>query len=156
MKSEHIFKVNLEWKSKNEQSIDLTKKRYAKSHNLSIEGKPNLKLSAAKAFKGDPELYNPEDLLLSSLVSCHMMSFLYCCSKHKIEIINYNDEAEAILEVNNDGSGKIRKVILHPKVKIIDETKIDLVNSLHKEANQLCFIANSCNFIVEHHAVCYV
>ncbi|WP_313373835.1 OsmC family protein [Chishuiella sp.] len=156
MKSEHIFKVNLEWKSHDLEPNNNTRKKSTKNHKLSIEGKPDIQVSAAKTFKGDAELYNPEDLLLSSLVSCHMMSFLYCCNKHKIEVISYDDNAEAILEVNNDGSGKITKVILHPKVKIIDETKIDLVNSLHKEANQLCFIANSCNFIVEHHAVCNI
>ena len=68
----HLFKATLNWTS--------VSKRYTKSHQISIDGKDILDVSAAKAFKGDPNLYNPEDLFLSSVVSCHMMSYLYVCS----------------------------------------------------------------------------
>lgn len=127
---------------------------YTKSHHISIEGKPDLEVSAAKTFKGDPNLYNPEDLLLSSLTSCHMMSYLYCCMQYKIEVISYQDHSEATLQVNPDGSGKIVKVDLFPEIIISDSSQIELALSLHKKANELCFIANSCNFPVYHHAKC--
>jgi len=100
----HLFKAQLNWTSKNKQ--EETTRFYSKSHQIQIEGKPVLDVSAAKAFKGDPALYNPEDLLLSSLVSCHMMSYLYVCSQNGIEVLNYSDNAEATLEVNPDGSGR--------------------------------------------------
>ena len=149
----HLFKVALKWKKKNNISSSSTKKK-TKSHHISIEGKPDLEVSAAKAFKGDPNLYNPEDLLLSSLTSCHMMSYLYCCAQHKIEVISYQDHSEATLQVNPDGSGKIVKVDLFPDIIISDSSQIELALSLHKKANELCFIANSCNFPVYHHAKC--
>ena len=76
---DHLFKVALNWMKKDNISSSSTR-IYTKSHHISIEGKPDLEVSAAKAFKGDPNLYNPEDLLLSSLTSCHMMSYLYCCA----------------------------------------------------------------------------
>ena len=125
-------------------------------HKIVIEGKPVLNVSAAKAFKGDPELYNPEDLLLSSLVSCHMMSYLYVCSQNGIEVLEYSDNAEATLEVAADGSGRFVEVRLNPKIKISNSDQIDLANELHTKANQLCFIANSCNFPVLHNASCEV
>jgi organic hydroperoxide reductase OsmC/OhrA len=40
-------------------------------------------------------LYNPEDMLLSSVVSCHMMSYLYVCEQNGIEVLSYTDSAEA-------------------------------------------------------------
>jgi len=149
----HLFKAELNWASSPnpEQSAS---KFYSKSHKIVIEGKPVLNVSAAKAFKGDPELYNPEDLLLSSLVSCHMMSYLYVCSQNGIEILEYSDNAEATLEVSPDGSGRFVEVKLNPKVKISDSDKIGLALELHAKANQLCFIANSCNFPVLHDATC--
>ena len=86
----HLFKAEAEWSS-NQNPEETTSKFYSKSHKIRIEGKPVLNVSAAKAFKGDPELYNPEDLLLSSLVSCHMMSYLYVCSQNGIEVLHYSD-----------------------------------------------------------------
>lgn len=145
----HLFKVVLNWNLKPTENS----KKYSRNHQINIEGKPIINVSAAKAFKGDANLYNPEDLLLSSLTSCHMMSYLYCCNQNNIQVISYSDNAEAFLEVNEDGSGKIVKVVLNPVVKISDITKKELAESLHKKANQLCFIANSCNFLVEHNAV---
>lgn len=149
----HLFKAEANWTS-NQIQEDSTKRFYNKSHQIKIEGKPILNVSAAKAFKGDPELYNPEDLLLSSLVSCHMMSYLYVCSQKEIEVLEYSDNAEATLEVSDDGSGRFVQVVLKPKVKISKHDKIELAVELHKRANQLCFIANSCNFPVLHEASC--
>ena len=151
----HLFKAELNWIS-NQNHADSTKRFYNKTHQIKIEGKPVLNVSAAKAFKGDPELYNPEDLLLSSLVSCHMMSYLYVCSQNGIEVLEYSDHAEAILEVAADGSGRFVEVRLKPKVKISNSDKIELAIELHKKANQLCFIANSCNFPVLHEASCEI
>lgn len=149
----HLFKAVLNCTSKKE---DLSSKSYSKSHQIKIEGKTVLDVSAAKAFKGDPSLYNPEDLLLSSLVSCHMMSYLYVCSQNGIEVLEYSDNAEATLEVNPDGSGRFIEARLFPKVKISNLDQIELALELHIKANQLCFIANSCNFPVFHEASCEI
>jgi organic hydroperoxide reductase OsmC/OhrA len=149
----HLFQAAAMWTSNQENS---TKRFYSKSHKILIEGKPVLNISAAKAFKGDPELYNPEDLLLSSLVSCHMMSYLYVCSQNGIEVLEYSDNAEATLEVSPDGSGRFIEVKLNPKVTIANPDKIQMALDLHQKANQLCFIANSCNFPVLHNASCAV
>jgi organic hydroperoxide reductase OsmC/OhrA len=154
MAFKHLFKATAKWTSK--QNPELTSRFYSKSHTISLEGKPILEVSAAKAFKGDPSLYNPEDLLLSSLVSCHMMSYLYVCSQNGIEVLAYSDNAEATLEVNSDGSGRFTEVRLNPKVTIANSDKAEVAVALHKKANQLCFIANSCNFPVVHHASCEV
>ncbi|PIF32208.1 organic hydroperoxide reductase OsmC/OhrA [Flavobacterium sp. 9] len=151
----HLFKAELNWTSTKKQE-ETTSRFYSKSHQIKIEGKPVLAVSAAKAFKGDPELYNPEDLLLSSLVSCHMMSYLYVCSQNGIEVLEYSDNAEATLEVSPNGSGRFTEVRLNPKVKISNSDKINLALELHTKANQLCFIANSCNFPVLHNASCEV
>ena len=103
----HLFKVALNW-IKKESKMDSSTRIYTKSHHISIEGKPDLEVSAAKAFKGDPNLYNPEDLLLSSLTSCHMMSYLYCCMQHKIICKDNNEIAVTCFGVSdidrNDGN----------------------------------------------------
>jgi organic hydroperoxide reductase OsmC/OhrA len=151
----HLFKAKLNWFStKNEEVV--TSKSYSKSHTVKIEGKPILNVSAARAFKGDPTLYNPEDLLLSSVVSCHMMSYLYVCAQNGIEVVSYTDSAEAILEVLENGSGRFIEVRLYPKVIIRQKEKIAEALRLHQKANELCFIANSCNFPIVHEPSCQI
>jgi organic hydroperoxide reductase OsmC/OhrA len=149
----HLFKAKLNWFSSSEEEV-WTSKIYIKSHTVIVEGKPILNVSAAKAFKGDPILYNPEDLLLSSIVSCHMMSYLYVCEQNGIEVLSYTDVAEATLEVLENGSGRFIEVRLYPKVIIRQKEKIAEAITLHKKANELCFIANSCNFPIVHEASC--
>ncbi|MOA30096.1 hypothetical protein D3C78_1511510 [compost metagenome] len=83
-----------------------------------------------------------------------MMSYLYLCDQNNIEVISYTDHAEAILEVNSDASGHFVEIILKPAVVILNPEQIALALDLHKKANQLCFIANSCNFPVMHMPTC--
>ena len=149
MQSKHLFKANLKWESQ-AQMVEATPARYLKNHSVSFEGKEHLEVSAAKAFKGDPSKYNPEDLLLASVVSCHMMSYLYVCAKNDIEVLSYSDVAEATLEVLENGSGRFIEVRLYPKVVVRDECHFAKALQLHKVANELCFIANSCNFPIIH------
>ena len=145
----HLFKAQLNWTSEPKEGI-IFSKRYTKTHQIAIEGKELIQLSAAKVFKGDPNLLNPEDLLLSAVVSCHMMSYLYVCSQNGIEVVSYQDNAEATLEVSHDGSGRFVEIRLYPKVVIKQQDRIEEANHLHTKANALCFIANSCNFPILH------
>ncbi|MFT6810395.1 MAG: organic hydroperoxide reductase OsmC/OhrA [Saprospiraceae bacterium] len=118
----------------------------SKTHTTLIKGKLPLVISAAKEFKGDGTKYNPEDLLLTALTSCHMMSYFYVCQQNNIDLISYEDEAEGILSLNKDASGAFSLVTLRPKVQISEGNHLQLAKELHKQAHELCFIANSCNF----------
>jgi organic hydroperoxide reductase OsmC/OhrA len=151
----HLFKAKLNWDSISKEATT-DSKRYIKTHQIVIDGKEILNVSAAKAFKGDPSLYNPEDLLLSSVVSCHMMSYLYVCTQNGIDVVSYQDNAEGTLEVLENGSGRFIEIRLFPKVIIKQQEKIAEALRLHTKANELCFIANSCNFPIVHYPSCEV
>jgi len=62
---------------------------------------------------------------------------------------NYSINVEWTRNEGN-GSGRFTEVLLNPKVKITDKDMIEKANELHKEANKMCFIANSCNFKIEY------
>lgn len=146
---EKEFKVHTIWSAENEKRISDGFSN-SKTHRTYIQNKESLIVSAAQAFKGDATKHNPEDLFLTALSSCHMMSYMYLCSKHNITLLNYTDETLGKLKVEADGSGAFILVQLHPIVTILEKNKIDLAFSLHKEANRLCFIANSCNVPITH------
>lgn len=141
MKKEYRFEVQTQWRKGQFDN--------PKTHVSQIKGKREVVVSAAREFKGEPDKYNPEDLLLSALSSCHMMSYFYVCRQNGIEIESYTDNAQGILELQPDSSGAFQKVILNPQVTLKDTSQNDLAINLHKKAHQLCFIANSVNFTVE-------
>ena len=139
------FKVQTQWSSKDAFSN-------TKTHRVSVENKATLTVSAAKTFKGDGTKHNPEDLFLSALASCHMMSYMYLCNKHHITLVDYTDKTVGTLVVKADGSGAFTEIIINPKVTILEANKLDLALRLHTEANRLCFIANSCSVPIQHKA----
>ncbi|MEP3836138.1 MAG: OsmC family protein [Algibacter sp.] len=152
MSFKHSFKAAVHW-NLGDNETTANPKGFSRNHEVSIANKnTTLEVSAAKPFRGDDTRYNPEDLLLSALASCHMMSYLYVCAQNNIEVLSYADTAEAILEVEPSGSGHFSKVILKPVVTIRHASQLELAKTLHAKANSLCFIANSCNFPVEHQA----
>jgi organic hydroperoxide reductase OsmC/OhrA len=51
---------------------------------------------------------------------------------------------------NQDGSGEFTVVVLRPRMAIADGSKIELARYLHHRAQQMCFIARSVNFEVNH------
>ena len=146
MNNQHRYTLHLHWTGDTSISNIANDRLY----EIKIEGKELLRGSADKPFFGNPDLFNPEDLLLSSLSSCHMMSYLYVCRKNGVKVISYLDNPEGFLQVNPNGSGQFKSVILKPIIKIQDKQQEQLAIDLHLEAGKLCFIANSCNFLIQY------
>lgn len=129
---------------------------FSRNHTISIPGKADLLGSSDPAFLGNPARHNPEELLLASLSSCHMLWYLHLCAVNGIVVTAYSDEAHGQMVEQADGSGHFASVVLHPVVTITDASKVDLANELHHQANKMCFIANSCNFPITHIPTCNI
>ena len=149
---EHRYELTVRWTG-NSGSGTASYRGYSRDHDILIPGLPVLKGSADPAFHGDRERYNPEQLLLAALAQCHMLSFLHVAVKHGVVVTDYRDEAFGLMTLNRDGSGQFERVTLRPHVTVADAAQVELAGQLHHEANQLCFIARSVNFPVEHEPV---
>ena len=145
----HHYKTTIEWTG-NKGSGTSNYRDYERSHTISVENKPTIEGSSDPAFRGDKTKYNPEEMLLSSLSSCHMLWYLHFCSEAGIIVTDYIDIATGIMEEGSNGSGRFTEVVLRPVVTITDETQIEKAKELHTKANEFCFIANSVNFPVKH------
>lgn len=151
MAKAHQYQTSLVWTG-NKGSGTMDYRSYDRSYIISVSNKPDILGSTDSAFMGDKNKYNPEDLLVSSLSSCHMLWYLHLCSQNGIIVLDYKDNAVGKMMENEDGSGYFAEVILNPLVTITDESQIEKASSLHEKANKMCFIANSCNFPVTHQA----
>jgi organic hydroperoxide reductase OsmC/OhrA len=101
--------------------------------------------SAAPEFRGDATRVNPEEAFVASLSSCHMLTFLAMAAKKRFSLDSYSDEAVGYLEKNEKGQLAVTRVVLRPQVQWsqgVSVSQSDL-DSLHHQAHEGCFIANS-------------
>jgi organic hydroperoxide reductase OsmC/OhrA len=121
---------------------------YSRDHLLRIGTKPAIEASSDPAFRGDPARHNPEELLVASLSSCHMLWYLHLCATNKIVVTGYVDDAIGTMQEEKNGSGRFVDVTLRPRVTIGAGDDAELAARLHQDAHRYCFIANSVNFPV--------
>lgn len=145
---EHHYAVSLQWTG-NRGTGSSGYRDYDRSYDLQAAGKPTLQGSADPTFRGDRTRWNPEEMLLSALSSCHMLAYLHLCADAGVVVLSYSDDASGTMLLQPDGSGHFTSVTLRPTVQIARENNIETANALHHRAHELCFIANSVNFPVE-------
>jgi organic hydroperoxide reductase OsmC/OhrA len=145
----HHFEVDIRWTG-NTGSGTSGYRNYERSHTISSPGKRQINASAHPAFRGDGSCYNPEEMFIASLSSCHMLWFLHLCSDAGVIVTSYIDKPIGIMEEGNDSDpGRFTKVTLRPKVEVLNVADTPTLTKLHHHAHRLCFIANSVNFAVE-------
>ncbi len=149
MNKEHHYSLNIEWTG-NLGTGTSDYRAYTRNHLISAEGKPNLLASSDPHFRGDKARYNPEELLVAALSSCHMLSYLHVCAINGVVVLEYSDNATGTMVENPDGSGQLAEVTLNPEVKVKDSSMNERAIELHDQAEKLCFIARSVNFPVHH------
>ncbi len=153
MNKQHNYSLTVKWTG-NKGTGTSDYKAFDRNHSIIINGKANISCSSDPAFLGDKTKHNPEELLVASLASCHMLWYLHLCSQAKIIVVDYVDNATGIMEETSNGGGHFKEVLLHPRVTVTENFMVEKANELHKKANELCFIANSVNFKVYHKPTC--
>ena len=147
-RGEHLYTGSIVWTGAAAGPTS-TYQSYSRAWRMEFAGKPPLDGSADPTFRGDPTLHNPEELLLASLASCHMLSYLALCSLKKIEVTSYSDKPEGTMKRLADGRTAFVSVKLYPQVTIADASKLEAAIALHYGAHDECYIANSVNFPIE-------
>lgn len=138
--SEHT--ATLHWSL---QGRSFTHETYSRDHTLTFENGQKSLASSAPGFFGNPEGLNPETLLVGSLSSCHMLTFLAVCAKRGYVLESYDDQASGKLDKNAEGKMAITQVTLRPKAVFSGDKQpsAEELSKLHERAHANCFIASS-------------
>ena len=155
MTKEHNYKLTAVWTG-NQGDGTKNIRTYDRSHTVTIKGKPELFLTTDNPHVGDKSKLNPEDLLVTALASCHLLSYLYACSLEGIVVTSYTDHAAGIMIENESGGGSFKEVTLNPISTVADESMVEKAIELHHKAHEICYIANSVNFEVKCNPTCKV
>ncbi len=148
----HTYTVTITWTG-NTGSGTSSYRGYERSHEVGTLGKPVIPASSDPAFRGDPKRYNPEELLVASLSSCHMLWYLHLATVNDVIVVSYQDIAEGVMTEQPDGGGAFTEVVLCPEIVLAPGSDLARAHNLHRLAHAKCFIANSVNFPVRHEPV---
>jgi organic hydroperoxide reductase OsmC/OhrA len=91
------------------------------------------------------EAVDPEEALVASAASCHMLWFLWIASRRGFVVESYTDKATGIMEKNSEGKLAITRITLRPRIEFSADRapSAEELQSLHHSAHDECFIANS-------------
>lgn len=115
---------------------------------LTTGGKPPLPVAPPPEFRGPEGVWSPEDLLVASVNSCVMTTFLYYVSREHITLSKYESDAEGTV-VFEEGSLRFQKIVVRPKVQVASEEDRRKAASALEEAERKCLVSNSLRAKVE-------
>ena len=151
MSKSHRYATTLTWTGNTGEGT-ASYRSYARAYEITADGKPALLGSSDPSFLGDPTRWNPEELLLASISSCHQLWYLHLCAVNGVVVTAYRDAAQAVMVEDETGGGRFESATLRPQVTIAAGSDPDKAIALHHDANAKCFVANSLNFPVGHEA----
>jgi organic hydroperoxide reductase OsmC/OhrA len=141
---QHQYSVEVVWTG-NQGTGTATYRGYSRDHVVSAPGRPDIGGSSDPQFRGDPQRWNPEQLLVAALSQCHMLWYLHLCAEAGVVVTGYHD-----LPIGTMTDEKFTSVVLRPRVTVADASMVAKAQQLHHPAHEKCYVANSVNFPVSH------
>jgi len=127
---------------------DFASNRYSRWHEWRFDGGAVVAGSASPHIVppplADAAAVDPEEALVASTASCHMLWFLSLAQAAGFEVESYSDKAEAEMGRIAPGRTAITRITLRPRVSCSGAAPdAETLARLHHEAHERCFIANS-------------
>ena len=141
------YTAKIVWKSDSPESF--AKNQYTRGHTWAFDGGIEVPASSSPHAVRVPfsveAAVDPEEALVASVSSCHMLSFLWVAAKSEFVVDSYEDDAVGEMTTNDEGKQWISKITLDPQI-VWSGDRIPTSEELavmHHEAHEICYIANS-------------
>ena len=140
------YTATITWKSDSLEAF--AKNQYTRGHSWEFDGGVTVPASSSPHAVRVPfsveAAVDPEEALVASASSCHMLSFLWVVSKHRFVAESYEDNAVGEMATTDMGKQWISKITLDPQIVWIGNTPTtEELAHMHHEAHEICYIANS-------------
>ncbi|WP_129788645.1 OsmC family protein [Promicromonospora panici] len=141
----HPYVARVHWAGSTGAGI----RSYSRDHAaVAAPATPVVELSADSAFRGDPDRFNPEQLVVMAASSCQLLSFLGAAARAGIDVLSYDDEATSYLDLDASPA-RLGAIRLAATVTVAAGTDEALVRELAEQAHHGCYVANSLAVPVE-------
>jgi len=150
----HRYEARVTWSRGNAPFAD---NQYSRRHEWTFDGGVTVPASSSPAVVplpfSAPDAVDPEEALVASASSCHMLWFLSLAAGRGLVVDDYTDEAYGVLGRVARGKLAFSRIVLRPDIRFADPRTVDAatVAALHDAAHDRCFIASSlrCDVVVE-------
>ena len=140
----------VEWKRGEQPFVD---KRYSLAHLWTFDGGEVVRGSSSPSGVpvplSDPTAVDPEEAMVASVSSCHMLWFLALAAHADLVVDSYRDAASGELDRNEAGLKYLARITLRPVTAFSgrqpDQAELD---ALHHEAHERCEMANSVRAVI--------
>ncbi|MBS0365846.1 MAG: OsmC family protein [Proteobacteria bacterium] len=152
----HEYQASIHWER---GSAPFTDRRYSRGHSWTFDGGLTVPASSSPAVVAVPlsveKAVDPEEALVASLSSCHMLFFLDFAAREGLVVDDYLDAAVGVMGRNAAGRIAMVRVTLRPRVRCpgAQQPSREQLMALHHRAHEACYIANSVNFDVQVEAI---
>jgi organic hydroperoxide reductase OsmC/OhrA len=143
------YRANVDWAL--EPGGDFLKGRYSRAHAIrfaehTVPGTASRHVVGKWAAKG---AVDPEEMLVASISTCHMLTFLHMARLEGLVVTRYRDEPVGVMEKDADGRMAVTRVTLRPEITYDGRRPTDAERDrMHHDAHEECFIANSVKTLV--------
>lgn len=127
----HDYPVNVRWTS--------GKAGFAES----ADGLPTLAVASPPQFGGEKGVWSPEHLLVASVASCLMTTFLAIAELSKLEVEGLEIGASGHLVRGEDRRYRFDRITLRPLVGVLGESAREKALRLLAKAEEACLITRS-------------
>lgn len=140
------YAAKITWKTDSPESF--AKNQYTRGHSWAFDGGVTVPASSSPHAVRVPisveAAVDPEEALVASASSCHMLTFLYLTAMAGFNVASYTDNAVGEMASLEDGRQWLATIILDPQIVWIDgEPSREQLAELHHNAHKECYIANS-------------
>jgi organic hydroperoxide reductase OsmC/OhrA len=142
----HRYEATIRW---NRNEAKFTDNRYSRKHEWSFDGGVRVPASSSPAVVplpySVPDAVDPEEALIASASSCHMLWFLSLAARRGFIVDSYVDEASGQVDKDAAGRTAFTRISLRPQIVFSGETRPspEDLESLHHAAHDACYIANT-------------
>jgi organic hydroperoxide reductase OsmC/OhrA len=139
------YRAHVDWSL--EPGGDFLKGRYSRAHSVTFAAH-TVPGTASRHVVGKwaaPGAVDPEEMLVASLSTCHMLTFLHVARLQGFVVIRYVDDPVGVMEkIDNRGRMAVTRVTLRPTITYDGRRPTDVERDhMHHAAHEECFIANS-------------
>jgi organic hydroperoxide reductase OsmC/OhrA len=99
-------------------------------------------LSSDPVFRGDARHWNPEALVVLAASSCQLLSFLAVAARARVDVVDYQDDAEGEMPEAVTPM-RITRIVLRPRITVRGDVAASRLLHLVEVAHRECFVANS-------------
>lgn len=144
------YRAHVDWEL--EPAGDFARGRYSRAHSIRF-AEHTVPGTASRHVVGKwaaPGAVDPEEMLVASLSTCHMLTFLHVARLRGFVITRYIDDPVGVMEkIGEGGRMAVTRVTLRPQIRYEGRAPTpEERDAMHHAAHEECFIANSVKTVV--------